>query len=77
MAAKSTLRLLGEELRAQRRTRGLTQDVLAAKAGLHRNFIGMIERGERNVTILTLEAVTDVLKIAMSDVLSAVERRKK
>lgn len=76
-AAKSTLRLLGEELRARRVARELSQDALAAKAGLHRNFIGMIERGERNLTILTLEAITDVLKTTMAEVISSVEKRKR
>lgn len=77
MAAKGILRALGEELRERRLIRGLTQDTLAAKAGLHRNFIGMIERGERNSTILTLEAIADVLKASLSDLLAGAELRKK
>ena len=77
MAVKGLLRALGEELRERRLTRGLTQDGLAAKAGLHRNFIGMIERGERNSTVLTLEAITDVLKANLSELLAGAERRRK
>lgn len=77
MAAKGILRALGEEVRERRLARNLTQDTLAAKSGLHRNFIGMIERGERNVTVLSLEAITDVLKINLSDLFVGIEQRKK
>jgi transcriptional regulator with XRE-family HTH domain len=77
VVAKSTLERLGAELRARRLECRLTQDELAAKAGLHRNFIGLIERGERNLTVLSLEAITDVLGVTMAEVLGAAERRRK
>ena len=76
-ARKGTLQLLGEEIRSRRLACGLSQDVLAAKAGLHRNFIGLIERGQKNSTILTLEAITGVLKVTMTEIIGAVERRQK
>ncbi|MEQ1579176.1 MAG: helix-turn-helix transcriptional regulator [Steroidobacteraceae bacterium] len=77
MAARGILSALGEELRERRLAKGLTQDALAAKAGLHRNFIGMLERGERNVTVLALEAIAGVLKQPVSELLLGAEKRKK
>jgi transcriptional regulator with XRE-family HTH domain len=75
--AKGLLRALGEELRHRRRDRGLTQDELAARAGLHRNYIGMVERGERNATVLTLDAIATVLKANLADVFAAAVRRQR
>jgi len=47
-----------------------------AHAGIHRNFVGLIERGQRNVTILVLEAIADVLQVSLTQLLAAVERRR-
>jgi transcriptional regulator with XRE-family HTH domain len=77
IAAKGILKALGEELRERRLTSGLSQDRLAADAGLHRNFIGMIERGQRNSTVLTPEAIAGVLNISLPDLFVGAERRRK
>jgi transcriptional regulator with XRE-family HTH domain len=79
MAAKSggILKQIGAEVRARRLALELGQEALAAKAGLHRNSIGMLERGERNVTILVLEAIADVLRVSVSDLLSSSERSRR
>jgi transcriptional regulator with XRE-family HTH domain len=77
MAGKGILNALGAELRDIRTSRSLSQDALAAKAGLHRNYIGMLERGERNPTVLVLEAITDVLKTSLSALLAGAEKRSR
>lgn len=77
VATKGLLRAVGDEIRERRLAKGLSQEVLAARGGLHRNFIGLIERGQRNSTLLTLEAVADVLKTRLSDVMLGAERRAK
>lgn len=74
MAKKNTLHLLGEEIRARRKARGLNQDELAAKAGLHRTFISGVERGQKNISILSLEAITSTLRVSMTEIIAAVER---
>jgi transcriptional regulator with XRE-family HTH domain len=55
---------VGTILRTYRLERGLTQEVVAARAGLDRNYIGMIERGERRPTVHTVTTILRVLKIS-------------
>lgn len=77
MAAKGLLRALGEELRARRLAKGFSQEGLADRAGLHRNFVGLLERGQRNPTLLTLEAIASALKTSISDLLVNTEGRQR
>lgn len=52
---------LAFHLRARRRAVGLSQEVLADLAGLHRTYVGGIERGERNVSIDNIEKLARAL----------------
>ncbi|CAH1745180.1 protein of unknown function [Thauera humireducens] len=54
-------------LRQLRKERGLSQEVLAERAGLHRNFISLIERGESQPTIDTLFRLADALGVPAVD----------
>ncbi|HVA46571.1 MAG TPA: helix-turn-helix transcriptional regulator [Pirellulales bacterium] len=57
------LREFGARVRALREQAGLSQEALAARAGIHRTYIGGVERGERNVglkNILRIAAALDV-----------------
>jgi DNA-binding XRE family transcriptional regulator len=45
----------------------ISQDMLAAKAGIHRNVVGRIERGEYNPTVMTLAAIATALNTSMVD----------
>lgn len=47
--------MFGENLRKHRKAMGISQEDLAEKAGLHRTYIGSVERGERNVSIDNIE----------------------
>lgn len=47
-------RALGERVRAQRETQGLSQEALAARSGVHWTFLGQVERGRRNLNLHNL-----------------------
>lgn len=48
---------LGQKIRLERMKRKMSQEKLAELAELNRNFIGMVERGESNITVRNLEAI--------------------
>ena len=64
------LRDVGYRLREQRLARELTQAELGEQCKLHRTFIGSVERGERNISILNLRLIARVLRIPLTDLLS-------
>lgn len=57
------LLIFGEHVREIRKAKGLSQEALAEKAGVHRTYIGMIERGEKNITILNILKISSALDI--------------
>lgn len=52
---------IGRSVRAERKTRNLSQDALALACGIDRSYMGRIERGEVNITIEKLYVIADVL----------------
>jgi transcriptional regulator with XRE-family HTH domain len=53
----------GENIRKIRLEKGLSQEQLASLADLHRTYIGMIERAEKNITIINIEKIAIALKV--------------
>ena len=53
----------GKHLRSLRERRDLSQEALAAKAGLHRTYISLIERGKQSVTLDTMEKLAGALDV--------------
>ncbi len=64
------IKILAENVRFYRFQRNLSQEGLADKCGLHRTYIGSVERGERNVTLRTLAILADALNIKVTELLS-------
>jgi transcriptional regulator with XRE-family HTH domain len=61
------LKTLGRQLRRLREQTGKSQDTLANDSGLHRTYIGAVERGERNPTIITLSRYAAGLGLTVAD----------
>lgn len=59
----------GQQVRQARLKQGLSQEELAEKAGVHRTYIGMIERAEKNITLLNIEKLATALNISIVDLL--------
>ena len=57
MDNKKILVKFGEKVREERLKQGLSQEELASKAGVHRTYIGMIERAEKNITLENIEKI--------------------
>jgi transcriptional regulator with XRE-family HTH domain len=55
----------GREIRRHRLLRNLSQEQLAERAGLHRNYVGFLERGERNASLTTLFAISRALDMSL------------
>ena len=56
-------RRLGANLRALRQRKGLSQEAFADFVGLHRTYMGGVERGERNLTLRSVERLATVLEV--------------
>ena len=67
---KEILIKFGERVRGKRLEQGLSQEELAVKAGVHRTYIGMIERAEKNITLSNVEKVAKALGISITDLIN-------
>ena len=61
------LQSLGFRIRELRLARGLTQEQLGERCELHRTFIGSVERGERNVSILNIRLIARILRVPLAE----------
>ncbi|MDX2076815.1 MAG: helix-turn-helix transcriptional regulator [bacterium] len=61
------LRQFGETVREIRKQRNLSQEEFAEKCGLHRTYVGGIERGERNVSLLNIIKMAQALNVTVGD----------
>jgi len=67
---------LGAAVRELRASHGLSQEAFGELSGLHRNYIGAIERGEVNPTFLTLLRITSSIEIRLSGLIVLYERHE-
>ncbi len=64
---KTILEKFGDKVRKERLAQGLSQEELAAKASVHRTYIGMIERAEKNITLENIAKIANALNISIAD----------
>ena len=67
MSKASTKSLFGMAIRALREARGYSQEALAERADLHRNYVGGVERGERNVGLENIVKLARALSVRTKD----------
>jgi len=65
------LRTIGLAIRAQRRARGLSQEALAALAGLDRSYMSSVERGLRNISVLNLARIAAALNTSVWELIGS------
>ncbi|MCB1745466.1 MAG: helix-turn-helix transcriptional regulator [Gammaproteobacteria bacterium] len=69
MTAKEIKRWVGDRIRKLREAKGWSQEELGFKSGLHRNYVGRIERGEQNVAVVNLAKLAKALGVRPSELL--------
>jgi len=70
MPAKSGILIkFGNRVRDKRTTLKLSQEELAERAGVHRTYIGMIERAEKNITLSNIERIAKALAVSIDQLL--------
>ena len=70
MDYKKLLFSLGEIIREKRKALGYSQEGFADLVGLHRTYIGSVERGEKNISFINLRKIAEKLNISLSELLT-------
>ena len=73
---KRLLKRFGLVVRRHRDRVGIPQDELAHRAGLHRTYISLVERGQRNPTLQVIHALAGALNTTMTEMVEELERHK-
>ncbi|WRY36062.1 helix-turn-helix transcriptional regulator (plasmid) [Thioclava litoralis] len=72
--SRTLIGTLADNVRRLRHTQGLSQEELADLCGIHRTYIGSVERCERNVTLSTMELLATALGVSVIDLLTPEEK---
>ena len=73
LADKTRLLSLGRHIKRLRVESSISQEKLAELAGVHRTYVGMIERGEKNITVLSAQKIAIALGISISELFEGYE----
>jgi len=65
---------LGARIRARRSELGFSQDELAHRCGLHRTYLGGIERGERNPSLVNLLKIARAFNLSVAELVAGIDR---
>ena len=69
--------VFAQNIKKVRLKKGSSQEALADLAGLHRTYVGAVERGERNITLVNANRIAEALGVKLSDCLKERNERKK
>ncbi|MNC44932.1 HTH-type transcriptional regulator SinR [compost metagenome] len=72
MSDKDILKLVGARIKVLRKKRGLSQEALGEKGGFHFSYIGQIERGEKNVSLVNLAKIANTLEVNVAQLFTYV-----
>jgi transcriptional regulator with XRE-family HTH domain len=73
---QNLLTIVGERIRYFRKNRGLTQEQLGEKVGLPQSYVGAIERGEKNLSLETLERIIKALQLGPAEVFIPIKNKE-
>jgi transcriptional regulator with XRE-family HTH domain len=74
---KQLLKIFGQRIRELRTERGYSQEAFADKCGVHRTFMGTVERGESNLSFQNIHKVAATLGISLSALFQDIEDKAK
>lgn len=74
MEKKKILVQFGIKVKALRKARKISQEELSFDTDLHRTYIGMIERAEKNITLLNIEKIAKALNVEVKDLFDETEK---
>ena len=70
MEKTNILLIFGENVRYYRKVKGYSQEELSFRSNLHRTYIGMIERAEKNITLVNIEKIAKALNVEIKELLN-------
>ena len=69
MSSENILEIFGRNVQKYRKKKEISQEKLAEIAGVHRTYVGMIERAEKNITLRNMEKIANALNVKIKDLL--------
>ncbi|WP_202877180.1 helix-turn-helix domain-containing protein [uncultured Muribaculum sp.] len=66
--------MFGRNVQLRRQSIGISQEELAFRAGLHRTYIGMVERAERSISLQNAKKIADALNVKLDNLLNDGEK---
>lgn len=73
ISANNVLIKFGKSVRKFREEKSWTQEELADNANLHRTYIGMIERAEKNITLINIKKISDALNVPINKLMETID----
>jgi transcriptional regulator with XRE-family HTH domain len=74
---KEVLIFFGQKVRTERLKLNLSQENFASKVGVHRTYVGMIERGEKNITLDNIDKICLALNLTISEIFKGYAKQQR